>query len=68
MVYNEPPPRPRPQGDYIMIRNLIGKAFWNSYEKRITAEQEEYQKTQAILEKTAYLSSNPDSVFHGKKF
>lgn len=49
-----------------MISNLISKAFWNSYEKQVTASQEEHKKTQAVLAKTNYLSSHPDSVFNIK--
>jgi len=47
-----------------MIAKLVSNAFWNSYEKRVTASQKKHQETQAVLARTDYLTHNPNSIFY----
>lgn len=51
-----------------MISNLIGKAFWNAYDRREDAETKRHQETKAILARTAYLAHEPTSIFYVKPF
>ena len=51
-----------------MLSNLISNLFWNSYERRCDAQQEEARKTQEILDRTAYLATEPTSIFYVKPF
>jgi hypothetical protein len=51
-----------------MINNLISKAVSRWYDKQIEAERIQREKDEALMAKTQYLSSHPDSVFYVKPF